>query len=566
VVIGNDGSLDNAQILSDYIAAINTPSAVVTICNINPDKSTCERLFQLCGAFGDVLKIKIAADKKSAIVQMRTPQQANFLVELLNGTIVWGGALLVATAPFKEVPMSLDDEEKGLLSRDFTSDERHRFADDTKNLKHICAPSKVLHVSNLPIDATEEQLSELLGASDVIEKIEYFEKFRSMAFVTCKTVSDAVELLVEKHRAVLQEREIRISFSKPRKKKAPKAKKDKQTKTVTPKSKTVAKVKTPRAPTIVPRATPAVVKPTSPVNSRPSTPTGSSTQTSFRLNQRNNQATFSILLTHKSGPGPVVLYLGPAGDPCHENRKFIARAECSSTSDLAEVSRYVASTIGKAFQAIKHSSPGHSTAITLPRMMPTWSSFVGSAVFWLTYIQDMILSGVFPPETLIQARALLKEVGRLPDIKAKILANPHIQGSPDSGCMSDGYKSQSSVDSDSDSTIATRQPQVSRVGNMCILDMPDEQLLQTIKSQLPPAGSDFGELRGSRIQDDKDLQRFRTRVHSCLRANEMYPQLHAPCPKEPAQWAELSVTMQTATRNSNAKQAAAVFRLCFPKS
>merc|ERR1719265_1097129 len=112
------------------------------------------KLFILFGVYGDVIRVKVLYNKKDhALIQMATPQQAQYAVTYLNGVTVHDQSIMVSHSKHSSValPRPGTEQEAGVLTKDFTSSPLHRYKNPgSKNYHHICPPSQTLHLSNLP--------------------------------------------------------------------------------------------------------------------------------------------------------------------------------------------------------------------------------------------------------------------------------------------------------------------------------------------------------------------------------------------------------------------------------
>lgn len=212
----NKKNLDEFTVAADAITPPNNNKRVAIIHNLNVDKVTCDKLFTLCGAFGDVVRVKLSyANKSTAFVQMATPDQVTNIVKYLSGTTLWGNQLRCGISKMDQIhmPVKGNDENPRLLTKDYSFDDRHRFKQpNSKNYKHIGPPSHILHLSNLPESASETELFQLLGGDRYLNRIQFFNKTNTMAFIHCTDVSAAVELLVDYHRVHYKNRDVRITF------------------------------------------------------------------------------------------------------------------------------------------------------------------------------------------------------------------------------------------------------------------------------------------------------------------------------------------------------------------
>lgn len=196
---------------------------------------TPEMLFTLFGVYGDVMRVKILYNKRdSAMIQMGSAQEAMIAMKSLNKVPLDGKELVISTSKHSEISLPKDATvQQQNLTKDFFSSKLHRFRGKTATRlnpsgdpKRLNAPSRVLHVSNLPDTVTEDQLQQLFGKESKQQElvIHLFQPSskdkdssakakRKQAFIRMEDVGEAVMALIKLHNHKLAERYLRISFS-----------------------------------------------------------------------------------------------------------------------------------------------------------------------------------------------------------------------------------------------------------------------------------------------------------------------------------------------------------------
>lgn len=102
---------------------------------------------------------KLFKKQDEALVQFRTPEQASIARTHLNGASLFGHALRVNAS--QKFTVSLKADESG-LSQDFSNSQLHRYR-TARHMKHICSPSRVLHVANIPVDLSDDAVTKLFA-------------------------------------------------------------------------------------------------------------------------------------------------------------------------------------------------------------------------------------------------------------------------------------------------------------------------------------------------------------------------------------------------------------------
>jgi len=191
---------------------------VVLVSEMNKEQSNPDTIATLFGVYGDVLRVKVLFNKRNtALVQLASPLQAQYVLQNLNDCPLQGHVLKVAPSKFTEVKMPRQAAEGGDdgLTKDYTDGSQHRFKGRMINPKNVNAPNQVLHLANLHDNCTEQELRDLFGAYDPAGTpvVEFFKTSRKMCYVGMPTVEGAVAALVALHNYSLGNFPIRVSFS-----------------------------------------------------------------------------------------------------------------------------------------------------------------------------------------------------------------------------------------------------------------------------------------------------------------------------------------------------------------
>merc|ERR1719361_3258093 len=209
----------------------NGTTPVVMITNLNEDEIDCDKIFTLCGVFGDVQRVKISYHKRdTAFVQLSNHRQAKHVVTSLNRMQLYGKMIHVNLSRMTRVKLPKDSPNSAMmfpdakfLTKDYTNCERHRYSKKgAGGIKYsplsIGQPSHILHIANLPIQSEAKDLQEYLSGShqkiSSIELIGVNNKLGScQAFAKCHSVDIACQILIDFHSREFLGREIKISFA-----------------------------------------------------------------------------------------------------------------------------------------------------------------------------------------------------------------------------------------------------------------------------------------------------------------------------------------------------------------
>jgi len=191
--------------------------AVLIVSGLHPERCSPDILFTLFGVYGDVIRVKILYNKKdTALIQMANSQQAETAVIHLNNCPLHGKTIQVNFSRHASIslPRAGSEQESSHLTKDYTGSPLHRYkVAGSKNYQHITAPSPILHLSNLPQNATEELITDIFSQYGNVASFKFFEKDKRMALVQMENLADAVECLVMLHNYRIGETNIRVSFS-----------------------------------------------------------------------------------------------------------------------------------------------------------------------------------------------------------------------------------------------------------------------------------------------------------------------------------------------------------------
>ncbi|KAI5597366.1 hypothetical protein POPTR_002G066000v4 [Populus trichocarpa] len=177
--------------------------------NLNPDSIDEDKLFNLFSLYGNIVRIKLLRNKPDhALVQMGDGFQAELAVHFLKGAMLFGKRLEVNFSKHPNITQGADTHE-------YMNSNLNRFnRNAAKNYRYCCSPTKMIHLSTLPQDITEEEIGNLVEEHGTIVNTKLFEmNGKKQALVLFETEEEATEALVCKHATSLAGSIVRISFS-----------------------------------------------------------------------------------------------------------------------------------------------------------------------------------------------------------------------------------------------------------------------------------------------------------------------------------------------------------------
>ncbi|CAL5095157.1 unnamed protein product [Urochloa decumbens] len=179
------------------------------VSNLNTDKIDEDKLFNLFSLYGNIVRIKILRNKPDhALVEMADGLQAELAVHYLKGAILFGKKLEVNYSKYPNITPAPD-------AHDYLNSSLNRFNSNVvKNYRHCCAPTKMIHISALPQEITEEAILNHVSEHGSVINTKLFEvNGKRQALVMFESEEEATEALVSKHASTLEGNTIRISFS-----------------------------------------------------------------------------------------------------------------------------------------------------------------------------------------------------------------------------------------------------------------------------------------------------------------------------------------------------------------
>ncbi|KAI9083350.1 hypothetical protein K1719_034716 [Acacia pycnantha] len=181
----------------------------IIVSNLNPDKIDEDKLFNLFSLYGNIVRIKLLRNKPDhALIQMGDGFQTELAVHFLKGAMLFGKQLEVNFSKHANITQGPDTHE-------YINSNLNRFnRNAAKNYRYCCSPTRMIHLSTLPQDVTEDEIANLVEEHGDIVNSKVFEmNGKKQALVQFETEEQATEALVCKHATSLSGSIIRISFS-----------------------------------------------------------------------------------------------------------------------------------------------------------------------------------------------------------------------------------------------------------------------------------------------------------------------------------------------------------------
>ncbi|KAG6505184.1 hypothetical protein ZIOFF_037538 [Zingiber officinale] len=166
--------------------------STILVTNLDPDKIDEDKLFNLFSMYGNIIRIKLLRNKPDhALVQMEDGFQAELAVHFLKGSLLFGKRLELNFSKYPSITPASDTHE-------YASSSLNRFNNNAvKNYKYCCSPTKMIHLSSLPQDITEEEILSHLEEHGTVVNTKLFEvNGKKQALVLFEDEAQATEALV----------------------------------------------------------------------------------------------------------------------------------------------------------------------------------------------------------------------------------------------------------------------------------------------------------------------------------------------------------------------------------
>lgn len=183
--------------------------STILVSNLNTEKIDEDKLFNLFSIYGNIMRIKILRNKPDhALIQMGDGFQAELAVHYLKGAMLFGKRMEVNYSKHPQITSAPD-------TRDYSSSNLNRFNRNmVKNYRYCCAPTKMIHISSLPPDVTEDDIISHLEPHGNVVNSKLFEvNGKKQALLLFENEEQSTEALVSKHTTTIDGLTVRISFS-----------------------------------------------------------------------------------------------------------------------------------------------------------------------------------------------------------------------------------------------------------------------------------------------------------------------------------------------------------------
>eukprot|EP01083_Nonionella_stella_P057682 151329_1 len=214
-------SLDEINNMRSIPSVISTNGAtsVVMITNLNENEIDCDKIFTLCGVFGDVQRVKILCHKRdTAFVQLSNHGQAKHVVTTLNRVQLYGKMIHVSLSQMADTKLPNNSPNSSMMVQEYP-DAKHRYGKKGSGWRGQRA-WHMLTIRNIPIQSNAKDLRTFLCGNDWSDKIKLIQWFDvnsksglRQALIKCHSVDIACQILINYHSKAFLGREIKISFA-----------------------------------------------------------------------------------------------------------------------------------------------------------------------------------------------------------------------------------------------------------------------------------------------------------------------------------------------------------------
>jgi len=205
---------DRRSPVNDRISRLNNaPQRKVLILNNISKNIGPAELAKLIGCYGDVLRIKFIYKKQeSAFVVVKDEEHAQRVIHHLNGQHVFDGPPLAIEfsrhqnlTPFRggEFEIEIDPDDRC---------HRYSFRGEQRELRTLTAPTKTLHISNIPSGVDEQEVADYMDAV----AFEFLRSKKGMGYCKFNSIREAAASLMSNHGTRFQGSRLRVSFTRSR--------------------------------------------------------------------------------------------------------------------------------------------------------------------------------------------------------------------------------------------------------------------------------------------------------------------------------------------------------------
>jgi len=171
------------------------------------------QLAKLVGCYGDVLRIKFIYKKQEcAFVVVRDEEHAERVIHHLNGQPVFDGPPLAVDFSRHQ---TLTPYRGGEFEIEIDPDDRcHRYTlrNAARELRTLTAPTKTLHLSNIPSEVDEQDVADYMDSV----AFEFLRTKKGMGYCKFNSIREAAGSLMAKHGTRFQGSRLRVSFTRSR--------------------------------------------------------------------------------------------------------------------------------------------------------------------------------------------------------------------------------------------------------------------------------------------------------------------------------------------------------------
>jgi len=141
----------------------NQNGVVLLVSNLPDEVANCDMIFNMLGAYGDVVCVKILRNKRDcALVQMAKPHHAAQVRNHLDAAKIGGNKLCISYSRVDNLLNKKLMEDEG-LQKDFSNSRQHRYRSRNaeKLQRNLGPPTNVLHVCNVPEGYSHSEIKDM---------------------------------------------------------------------------------------------------------------------------------------------------------------------------------------------------------------------------------------------------------------------------------------------------------------------------------------------------------------------------------------------------------------------
>lgn len=199
---GGGGSMMGSGMMMGDMAR-GQGGVVLLVSNLPDEVANVGAIFNMFGAYGDVVCVKILKNKRDcALVQMAKPHHAQQVRNNLDQAKIGGNKLCISNSRVENLLSKRIDEDDE-LQKDFSHSRQHRFRNMEKAAKlsrNLGPPTSVLHIANIPEGLSHHEIKSMfIERGFTVKESKECAGNSSMCYLCMDSPDEALLALAQMH-------------------------------------------------------------------------------------------------------------------------------------------------------------------------------------------------------------------------------------------------------------------------------------------------------------------------------------------------------------------------------